>query len=86
MRIRNMLLTFALGLGLGACCVSVSHTQGRHPNLAAAIDLIDQASGRISAAQQANDWDMQGHAQHAQQLLAQARHEVQEAIRAANRH
>ena len=86
MKIRNMFLTFALGLGLGACLATVSHTQDRHPNLRAALDLISQASDRIGDAQRANDWDMRGHAEHAQQLLGQARDEVREAIREANRH
>ena len=86
MKIRNVLLSCALVLGLGACCVTISHTQGRHPNLAAAMDLINQASQRISDAQRANDWDMDGHAQHAQELLGQAREEVRLAMRAANRH
>ena len=86
MNVRNMLLTCALVLGLGACCVTISHTQVRHPNLVAAIDLINRASARVSAAQQANDWDMGGHAARAQALLGQARQELQFAIHAANTH
>jgi hypothetical protein len=50
------------------------------------MDLINQASQRISDAQRANGWDMEGHAQHAQELLGQAREEVRLAMRAANRH
>jgi len=34
----------------------------RHPNLAAAQRLSHQAWERITAAQQANEWDMDGHA------------------------
>ena len=37
----------------------------RHPNLAAAQRLSRQAWEKIMAAQKANEWDMQGHAQKA---------------------
>lgn len=58
----------------------------RHPNLAAAQDLIDQAFQRITAAQQANEWDMGGHAQKAKELLDKASHELKEAARDSNEH
>jgi len=57
----------------------------RHPNLMAAQDLVDRAMQRITMAQQANEFDMSGHAAHAKVLLAQASHEIHEAARAANR-
>jgi hypothetical protein len=41
---------------------------------------------KIVAAQQANDWDMGGHAQKAQELLDQVNRELKEAAEAANRH
>jgi hypothetical protein len=59
---------------------------GRHPNLAAAQRLTAQAYEKISAAQQANEWDMQGHAAHAKQLLDQANNELKAAAEAANHH
>jgi len=58
----------------------------RHPNLMAAQDLINQAFDRISAAQQANEWDMGGHAARAKALLAQAKEQIRLATMAANRH
>ena len=58
---------------------------GRHPNIAAAQRLCDQAFNRISAAQQANEWDMDGHAQKAKELLDQASRELKAAAEAANR-
>jgi hypothetical protein len=58
----------------------------RHPNLAAAQHLIDQAYGKISDAQGANEWDMDGHAAHAKQLLQEANGEIKMAAEAANRH
>ena len=57
----------------------------RHPNLEAAQRLIGQAIDRISAAQQANEWDMHGHAAKAKDLLDQASREVRLATEAANR-
>ena len=56
-----------------------------HPNLAAAQRLIEQAFTKVSAAQQANEWDMNGHAAKAKQLLDQAGAELKLAAEAANR-
>jgi hypothetical protein len=58
---------------------------GRHPNLAAAQRLSQQAYEKIVAAQQANEWDMQGHAQKAKELLEQANAQLREAATAANK-
>ena len=57
----------------------------RHPNLAAAQRLSRQAWQRVVDAQQANEWDMQGHAQKAKELLDQANNELKLAAQAANR-
>jgi len=56
----------------------------RHPNLAAAQRLSHQAWEKIVAAQQANEWDMQGHAQKAKDLLDQVNAELKLAAEAAN--
>jgi hypothetical protein len=58
---------------------------GRHPNLAAAQRLSQQAWQRIVAAQEANEFDMQGHAQKAKNLLDEANKELKMAAGAANR-
>ena len=58
---------------------------GRHPNLAAAQRLSRQAWDRVVAAQRANEWDMQGHAQKAKDLLDQANNELKQAAQAANK-
>ncbi|HKE23180.1 MAG TPA: hypothetical protein VKB88_12515 [Bryobacteraceae bacterium] len=58
---------------------------GRHPNIAAAQRLTAQAFQKIAAAQQANEWDMQGHAAKAKELLDQANNELRQAATAANR-
>ena len=57
----------------------------RHPNIAAAQRLCQQAWQRIEAAQQANEFDMQGHAQKAKELLDQANRELKLAAETANR-
>lgn len=57
----------------------------KHPNLAAAQRLCDQAFEKIQAAQQFNEWDMDGHASHAKELLDQASHELKQAAMAANK-
>lgn len=58
----------------------------RHPNLAAAQDLIDRAYQRITDAQAANEWDMSGHAAKAKELLDKASHELKEAAEESNEH
>jgi hypothetical protein len=57
----------------------------RHPNLAAAQRLSQQAWEKISAAQQANEWDMDGHAAKAKELLDQVNRELKLAAETANR-
>lgn len=56
----------------------------RHPNIAAAQRLTEQAFQRITMAQQANEFDMNGHAQRAKELLDQADRELKMAAEAAN--
>jgi hypothetical protein len=56
----------------------------RHPNLAAAQRLSQQAWQRIVAAQEANEFDMQGHAQKAKSLLDEANRELKLAAESAN--
>ncbi|MBD8881653.1 MULTISPECIES: hypothetical protein [Rhodanobacter] len=59
-------------------------SSSRHPNIAAAQKLTDKAYQRIVAAQQANEWDMDGHAAKAKDLLDQANRELKAAAEAAN--
>ena len=56
----------------------------RHPNLAAAQRLSQQAWEKISAAQEANEWDMQGHAKKAKELLDKVNRELKQAAESAN--
>lgn len=56
----------------------------RHPNLAAAQHLSQQAWQRLTDAQRANEWDLGGHAQKAKELLDQANNELKLAAQTAN--
>jgi len=56
----------------------------RHPNLAAAQRLSAQAYEKIVAAQRANEWDLNGHAQKAKDLLDEVNRELKQAAEASN--
>lgn len=85
--VQSSLLTAAL------LCSSIGFAQKpvqnvspkKHPNIAAAQRLVDQAYQKIVAAQQANEFDMAGHAQKAKELLDEANRELKQAAEAANR-
>lgn len=86
---RRVLLTSLLGATL-LCSSLVAQKPGenvspkRHPNLAAAQRATENAYQKIIAAQQANEWDMAGHAAKAKELLDQADRELKQAAKAAN--
>ena len=78
-------------LGVLAATATLLYAQGhvnpsRHPNLAAAQRSCADAMQKITAAQQANEWDMNGHAAKAKDLLDQVNRELKEAAEAANAH
>jgi F0F1-type ATP synthase membrane subunit b/b' len=81
------LLGFLLLLGGAAVAQKpVRNVSGaRHPNIAAAQDLSRRAWQRVLDAQKANEWDMEGHAQRAKNLLDEANNELKLAAGAANR-
>ena len=56
-----------------------------HPNLAAAQKFSRQAYDRVVAAQKANEYDMEGHAQKAKELLDRVNVELKLAAEAANK-
>ena len=57
----------------------------RHPNLAAAQRLSEQAFQKTVEAQKANEWDLGGHAQKAKNLLEEVNRELKQAAETANR-
>ncbi len=78
-----------LALGLSGTMVAQRPVDnvnpGHHPNLAAAQRLSNQAFQRILDAQRDNEFDMDGHAQRAKDLLDQVNHELAMAAHSANR-
>lgn len=57
----------------------------KHPNIARAQILIEQAYASVVAAQRANEYDLDGHAEKAKTLLEQASSELKQAALAANK-
>jgi hypothetical protein len=87
---RFRVIALAVLLGLAAVAVAIAQAPARnisgrrHPHLAAAQRMSHNAFEQILQAQQANEWDMQGHAQRAKDLLDQANNELRQAASAAN--
>ena len=85
------LLKLLLGAALLAGGIAIAQKPGqninpnKHPNLAAAQRHCEQAYEKIVAAQQDNEWDMEGHAQKAKDLLDQADKELKKAAEWANK-
>jgi hypothetical protein len=89
--IKTRLLTAVLGsllllggIALGQQFPKKNISAGRHPNLAAAQRMCQNAYEKIVMAQQANEWDLQGHAQKAKGLLDEVNRELKQAAEASN--
>jgi len=90
---KNLVLGSLLGTALlcGSLIAQMAHmpkdnvSGKRHPNIAAAQHMSQMAYEKIVAAQQANEFDMDGHAQKAKELLDQVNRELKMAAEAANR-
>jgi hypothetical protein len=79
-------LPLALAASVALAAQPVENVSGKkHPNLSAAQHLSEQAFNKITAAQQANEWDMDGHAAKAKDLLDQVNKELKAAAEAANK-
>ncbi len=85
----KLMATTTLGLLLAGSLALAKPAQNvsgkRHPNIAAAQRLSEQAYQKLSAAQEANEFDMEGHAKKAKELLEQANNEMKLAAEAANK-
>jgi hypothetical protein len=85
-RVRAAFVGVLLLAGVGAVAQPAKNVSAsKHPNLAAAQKLAAQAFTKITAAQEANEFDMQGHAAKAKTLLEQANTELKAAAQAANK-
>ena len=73
---------FIAGYALAQPARNVS--AAKHPNIAAAQRLTTQAFAKITAAQEANEFDLAGHAAKAKSLLYQANNELKQAAETSN--
>jgi dethiobiotin synthetase len=81
-----VLVAALIGGGVAVAQKPVQNVSGqKHPNLAAAQRLSEQAYNKITEAQQANEWDMDGHAAKAKDLLEQVNNQLKLAAEAANK-
>ncbi len=76
----------AVALSLPAAAKPEHHGKDKHPNITAAHRAVEQALKKLTAAQQANEYDLAGHAQKAKDLIEQAEKEIAQARGAANEH
>jgi hypothetical protein len=91
---KRLLISFACLAAAAGAVGSASYAQPpaqdinsfRHGNLAAAQRLVAQAYDRMTAAQQANEYQLGGHAARAKELLRQASEEMKLAAIDANHH
>ena len=88
--IKYRVLAVVLGIaatwaGLALAQPKKNVSAGLHPHLAKAQALSRQAWTQVSDAQQANEWDMAGHAAKAKQLLDEVNNELKMAAEAANK-
>lgn len=71
-------------LSTGVALAKKPEVNVKRPNVAAAQRHLGQAYEKITAAQQANEYDMGGHAAKAKALIEQAAAELKLAAEAAN--
>jgi hypothetical protein len=82
----SLSLALAAPLGLALAKEPVKNVSAaKHPNLAAAQKLCAQAFDKLEAAQKANEYDMDGHAAKAKDMLKTVNDEIKLAAEAANK-
>jgi hypothetical protein len=83
--IAGLMSAMALAATVAVAAPPAQNVSGaRHPNLAAAQRLANQAYNKITAAQQANEFDLAGHAAKAKDLLDQVNNELKQAAQTSN--
>ena len=78
-------LAFGQGMGKSVPPPKQNVSEKRHPNLSAAQHHLDMAFEKIKAAQDANEFDMEGHAKKAKELIDEADKELKQAAETANK-
>jgi hypothetical protein len=81
---KRMMMIVAISVMLVGAGAWAAGAFPKHPNLGAAHKHLQEATEKITAAQKANEFDMEGHAAKAKDLIAQAQGELEEAAKAAN--
>jgi hypothetical protein len=80
MNTRKVVLGSVLSLGLVTSGIMIGQQIGpRHPNLAEAQSLVERADVKLQDAQRANEFDMDGHAAKARELLGECNREIEKA-------
>lgn len=80
-KLPTILLTAAIAFPVGI--LAAGPLKG-HPNMKAAESDLNRAWNHITAAQKANEWDMDGHAQKAKDAIKMAQDELKQAAEVAN--
>ncbi len=89
--LKTKLISAALGVGFVIGGIALAQapkdnvSKALHPNLAAAQRLSTQAYEKITAAQEANEFDLAGHAAKAKALLEQVNSELKLAAEKSNK-
>jgi hypothetical protein len=89
--LKNKVISAVLGVAFVIGGVALAQapkdnvSKGLHPNLAAAQRLSTQAYEKIMAAQEANEFDLAGHAAKAKSLLDQVNSELKLAAQQSNK-
>jgi hypothetical protein len=78
------LLMLAAGVVFSYAQPAKNVSPKKHPHLAAAQRAAHNAYEKIIEAQQANEWDLGGHAQKAKELLDQVNNELKQAAEVSN--
>ena len=89
---KRLLIAMSMSAALIVCSSVMAKDKGpvqnvsakAHPNLHAAQKFLNEAFHKITAAQKANEYDMEGHAAKAKELIEQASAEIKLAAEAAN--
>ena len=87
---KTHVVSFSLAAALAVAGLALAQpkdnvSKALHPNLAAAQRLSTQAYEKITAAQEANEFDLAGHAAKAKALLEQVNSELKLAAQTANK-
>jgi hypothetical protein len=85
---KKLTIASILGMALISGAVlakpAVNTSEKKHPNLHAAQKALETAWEKVKAAQEANEFDLGGHAQKAKELIQQADDELKQAAETAN--